>query len=144
VDRSLSRVIEWALRRWTDLDTRDYQSLLKLSGDFTVKELSVREGDWLADKLLKSCRLSEEGVIVLGIYRDDGDYVGAPKADTRIYPGDMLILYGRSGALREIDQRRADTNGEAAHDRAVSEQKRHVAEQDLQEEAHRQRRDVSK
>jgi hypothetical protein len=140
VDQYLSRLIEWAFRRWTDLDTRDYQSLLKLSGEYAVKELSVRERDWLADKLLRDCRLSEEGVVVLGIYRDDGDYVGAPRADTRIYPGDLLILYGRSGALRELDQRQEDIDGDAAHERAVSEQRQHMAEQQAQEEAHSRRR----
>jgi hypothetical protein len=144
VDRSLSRLIEWALRRWTDLDTRDYQDLLRLSGDYTVKELAVKEGDWLENKFLKNCRLTEEGVVVLGIYRDEGDYVGVPKANSRIYPGDLLILYGRSAVLRDLDQRRADTTGEAAHDRAINEQKRYEAEQEKQEEAHRQKREASK
>ena len=140
IDRYLSRIIERALRRWTDLDTRDYQSLLKLSGDYTVKEMSVSEGHWLADKSLRDIRLPEEGVLVLGIYRDSGDYVGAPKADTRIYPGDLLILYGRSEGLRELDQRREDTEGEAARERAVSEQRRHVAEQEAKEAAHGHKR----
>jgi len=140
VDRYLSRIIEWALRRWTDLDTRDYQSLLKLSGEYTVKELAVKEWDWLANKSLKDCRLTEEGVIVLGIYREGGDYVGAPTADTRIYPGDLLILYGRSGALRELDQRKENAAGETAHQRAVNEQQRYKAEQEVQEESHRRKR----
>jgi hypothetical protein len=141
IDLCLSRIIEWAIRRWTDLDTRDYLSLLKLSGEYTVKELSVRDGDWLADKHLRDCRLSEEGVIVLGIYRDDGNYVGAPKADTRIYPGDLLILYGRAANLRELDQRQEDTGGDEAHERAVSEQQQHMAEQEAREEDHRRKRD---
>lgn len=140
IDRYLSRLIEWALRRWTDLDTRDYQSLLKLSGEYMVKELSVSAHDWLADKRLKDCRLTEEGVMVLGIYRDNGDYVGAPRADTRIYAGDLLVLYGRSANLSELDQRQEDAAGEAAHDRAVNEQRRHVAEQEAQEKAHDRKR----
>ncbi len=144
VDRFLNRLIEWALARWTDLDTRDYQSLLKLSGKYTVKELSVKDGDWLANKSLRECRLTQEGVIVLGIYRSGGGYVGAPKAETKIYPQDQIILYGRADALRELDRRRADTNGEAAHDRVVSEQKRHVAEQDVQEEEHQRKRQTQR
>jgi hypothetical protein len=140
IDRYLSRVIEWAIRKWTDLDTRDYLSLLKLSGEYTVKELSVREGDWLADKRLRDCRLSAEGVIVLGIYRESGDYVGAPRADTRVYPGDVLILYGRAANLRELDQRQEDIGGDEAHELAVSEQRQHMAEQEAREKAHRRKR----
>jgi hypothetical protein len=139
IDRYLNRCIEWAFRKWTHLDTRDYQSLLKLSGEYTVKELAVKKGDWLANKTLRSCRLTEEGVIVLGIYRDNGDYVGAPKADTRIYAGNLLILYGRAANLRELDQRQEDAEGKAAHERAVEEQRRHMAEQEAQEEVHNRR-----
>jgi len=140
VDRYLTRLIEWALERWTDLDVRDYQSLLKLSGEYMVKELSVKRDSWLADKTLQHCRLTEEGVIVLGVYRRNGDYVGAPKAETKIYPGDQLILYGRAKALRELDERKADSSGEEAHDRAVSEQERHVADQEHQEREQARRR----
>ena len=141
VDRYLSRVIEWALRKWTDLDTRDYQSLLKLSGEYMVKELMVQEGDWVANKALRECQLTEEGVIVLGIYRDGGRYIGAPKADTEIYPKDTLILYGRADALRDLDKRQSDPSGQKAHDKAVSQQKQEVVKQDMEEKADKQKRE---
>ena len=144
IDRYLTRVIEWALRRWTDLDVRDYQSLLKLSGAYMVKEIAVREGDWLADKTLRECRLTEEGVIVLGIYRQDGEYVGAPKAGTKIYPDDQLILYGRAKTLGELDTRKADVQGQRAHDQSVSEHRLHVSEQEEKEKKHRRRRGEEK
>lgn len=32
LDRRMCAVIEWALRKWTDIDTRDYASVLHLSG----------------------------------------------------------------------------------------------------------------
>jgi hypothetical protein len=144
VDRYLTRLIERALKRWTDLDVRDYQSLLKLSGEYMVKELSVKKGGWLADKTLQHCRLTEEGVIVLGVYRRNGDYVGAPKAETKIYPRDQLILYSRAKALRQLDERKADSSGEAAHDRAVSEQARHIATQDDQKKEHESRRSAAR
>jgi uncharacterized protein with PhoU and TrkA domain len=99
-----------------------------------VKELSVKEGDWVANKSLGACCLNQEGIIVLGIYRNNGNYVGAPKDETMIYPEDQLILYGRSNALRELDTRHADATGEEAHGRAVVEQQRHISEQDAQEE----------
>jgi hypothetical protein len=140
-DKYLSGIIDWSFRKWTDLDTRDYQSLLKLSDEYIIKELMVREGDWVANKTLRECRLTDEGVIVLGIYRDDGAYVGAPKAETEIYPNDRFILYGRANALRELDRRRSDQSGQAAHDRAVDEQKRQTARQDMQEQSHKQKRE---
>ena len=79
LERYMSRAIEWAIRRWTNLDVRDYASLLRLSGGYNVTEIHVREGDWLACKDLKSCYLPEEGITILGIIRADGSYVGVPK-----------------------------------------------------------------
>lgn len=142
VERYMRRVIEWALRRWTDLDVRDYAGLLKLSGEYTVEELHISEGDWLAGKELRACRLNDEGVTVLDIYRNDGSYVGAPKADTEIYPEDTLILYGRGKTIRNLDERPADHVGDAAHEEAVSEQKRHEAEEQLQERHYKREREA--
>lgn len=140
VEKSLSKLIEWALQRWTDIDTRDYAGLLNLSGEYTVREMLVREGDWIEGKRLRDCRLSEEGVLVLGINRSDGAYVGAPRADTEIYSDDKLILYGRGKALSELDRRRADFTGERAHEEAVNEQKIEVARQEVRESEHKKKR----
>ena len=143
VERYMCRVIERALKRWTDLDVRDYASLLRLSGGYSVTEIHVREGDWVAGKKLRECYLPQEGITVLGISRSDGSYVGGPKGDTDIYPGDMLIVYGRAEKLRELDARRADRAGDEAHDRAVSEQIRHMREQEDRESRYRKKRQAA-
>ena len=132
-DRYLGRVINWALRRWTRLDVRDYASLLRLSGEYRVIEVQVREGDWVAGKNLQRCYLPEEGITVLGISRADGSYVGGPKGETEIYAGDTLILYGRARKFQDLDRRRADVAGDKAHKRAVREQKQHMEEQERRE-----------
>jgi len=142
LDRYLGRVIERALQRWTNLDVRDYASLLRLSGGYNVKEIHVKEGDWVAYKNLKTCYFPEEGITVLGIIRKDGGYVGGPKGETEIYPGDTLILYGRAEKLKELDKRCADVAGDEAHNRAVSEQKLHMEEQDRYEDEYKRKREA--
>ena len=42
VDRHLCSAISWALRRWTDLDARDYARLLHLREDYGVTWLRIR------------------------------------------------------------------------------------------------------
>ena len=140
IDRAMRRLIDWALRRWTDLDTRDYFALLKLSGNYRVMELYVDEGDWIADRTLHDCDLPEEGVTVLGLYRDNGDYVGVPKDDTKIFPGDTLLLYGRLKSLRSLGERKAGFQGEKAHEDAKDEQRREMEIQDAQEFEHKSRK----
>jgi NhaP-type Na+/H+ and K+/H+ antiporter len=142
IDHYLNRIINWALNRWTDLDTRDYASLLRLSGQYRVMEIKIQEGDWLDGKSLKNCYLNEEGALILGITRDDNLYVGVPNKDTEIYAGDTLIIYGRSDQLQELDKRRADIKGDQSHDRAVDQQKLQMVEQDRKEAEHKRKRQL--
>ena len=79
VDERVSRLIARALWRWTSLDVRDYANLLHLCGeDYGVAEIMVEPQDWLAGRRLGELSLPEEGVLVLGVQRDDGSYTGAP------------------------------------------------------------------
>jgi TrkA-C domain len=128
VDHWMSRLIERGLRRWTDLDTRDYEGLLHLAGDYAVSELVVEPDDWLADRTLAELELDEEGVLILGITRTDGQYLGAPGGRTTVLSGDTLVLYGSADRVAELD-RRAREGGDAAHAAAVSEQERVKAAQ---------------
>jgi len=106
--RVLERLIDRALNRWSDLDVRDYADLLELSGDYAVAELAVDPGDWLADKTLGELELRDEGVVVLGITRADGEWIGAADGDTELHAGDVLIVYGREERVAEIDARQGD------------------------------------
>ena len=121
-NRILTRLVRKALRRWTDLDLRDYASLLHLRGEYLVREIAVSRENWLANKKLKELRLRDEGIAILGIQRPDSTYVGAPHGDTAIYPGDTLILYGRKTALSELNQRQEGWAGEQAHQQAIANQ----------------------
>jgi hypothetical protein len=122
VDRALSRLIDAALRRWTDIDVRDYAELLELDGDYGVMELLVEEGDWLARRTLAEAALRDEGIVVLGVHRAGGAYIGAPDGHTRISPGDSLTVYARTHRLCELDERLRGAAGDRAHADAMTEQ----------------------
>lgn len=122
VDRYLSRCISWALKRSTDIEVRDFANLLRLTGNYSVKELLVEEEDWLANKTLAQLRLRDEGISVLGITRQNGNYIGAPRGSMEIRPGDNLILYGRTDCVSDLDRRRKGSQGDVDHDRAAREQ----------------------
>lgn len=132
-NRLLTRWVRWSLRRWTDLDVRDYAGLLHLRGKYRVMEIEVEAEDWLANKELKALRLRDEGIMVLGIKRSDGSYIGAPHGETYICPGDLLIMYGRRAALMELDVRHEGIAGNQAHQDAIAAQQQIENEQDLQD-----------
>lgn len=129
VDRRLNAGIGRVLARFTDLQTRDLAGLLDLSGDYSVSELAIDPGDWAADRTLGELKLRDEGVVVLGVTRPDGRYVGAPTFATHIDVGDVLLVYGRETALAELDDRPAGEAGDVAHESAVARQA-HVEQAD--------------
>lgn len=121
-ERMIWRLNTWALTRWGELELRDYTRLLRLARNYVVSEFSVKADSWLVGRTLAQLQLNREGVLVLGIERVSGVYLGAPRSTTRIEPGDCLILYGRQEALVELETRRADVQGNMQHVMAVTKQ----------------------
>ncbi len=122
IDARMSWVIHWAINRYTSLKVKDYASLLHLSGDYEVSELEVREGSWLEGKALRELNLLEEGVVVLGVKRSTGRYLGTPGGATEVRAGDVLLLYGREESIDWLQGRLKGTQGDREHEKAVSEQ----------------------
>jgi TrkA-C domain len=120
IEKHLNKVLAKVLKRWTDLEVRDYISLLQLQNGYAVNEMVIRQGDWLDGKSLEEAALPHEGILVLGIQRGSGEYIGAPRATDVIRYGDILVAYGWVDRLKELDQRTGPA-GDAAHKKAVEE-----------------------
>ena len=124
VDRRLSLAISKALNTYTRLSVHDYAKLLHLAGEYQITELAVEKDDWISEKKLSRARLRKEGIMVLGITRENGNYIGAPDGDTQILVNDRLILYGRAKAIHELDERRKGPRGDLEHREKTVEQKK--------------------
>ncbi len=122
LERVLSAFTRWALARWTTLDTRDFAQLLRFGHDYGIIELHARGDDWLVDQPLSELGLPDEGVVILGVHRKDGQFIGAPTGHTVIHADDDVLAYGRIDHLRELDDRHRGVVGDRAHREAVREQ----------------------
>lgn len=129
VNRRINSIIGRMLDKHTRLETRDYESLLHVSGEYRIGELRVEPGDWMAGRALSELRLRDEGIMVLGIVANDGTYFGAPDGDSQIREGDTLLLYARAPVIDSLDRRRRDPSGDEEHERMVAEQARLEDEQ---------------
>ena len=134
VDQRVNRIVEWALRRFTDLEVRDYSNLLHLGHGYSVVEMVVEEEDWLAHRDLATLRLSEEGVLILGIERPGDDYIGAPRGQTQLRAGDTVIMYGPREVLDNLDERCKGSAGNWDHYKAVDRQMQMLREEAEEEE----------
>jgi hypothetical protein len=83
-----------------DLEVRDYAAVLELEGGYAVAELLVEPQDWIAGRCLGAVTLRDEGVVVLGVHRQGGAYLGAPDGDTVVERG-VSIAGVRSEGMPE-------------------------------------------
>jgi hypothetical protein len=130
-DQKMSNLVSRYLKRYTDIDVNDYASLLHLSGEYRISEIYIDKDHWLANRTIRTTQVRDEGIIILAITRDNGTYLGAPQADTKIKVGDLLILYGRAKAMAALEKRLKDKRGYVEHKKLVEEQQK-VVDQEKQ------------
>lgn len=126
-NRLLTPLIQRALQRYTTLDLNDYANLLHLRENYRVVEVDAEPDSWLTRAPLGELALGQEGVLVLGIVRKSGEYIGAPRPDQQVQPGDKVIVYGRAARVRELRLR--SSSDQAAHENAMEEQRTISAQQ---------------
>lgn len=130
IDVWLTRIINKVLGRYTNLSNRDSASLYKLSGDYHITELQVREGDWIEGQTLEKSNLRNEGISILGIERTNGSYLGVPDSETLIEKDDVLILYGQEKIIKKLDTRKKGSTGDKEHESAMKQHKKLAKIQD--------------
>jgi len=125
VNRWLSKIIDKALTKYTDIDVKDYAAILHLSGEYQISELKVREDSWLANKTLQELELRKEGINVLGIERagENEEYIGSPNGKTTVKINDVVTMYGRDEVFKSLDERERNFRGELSHQELMRRQK---------------------
>ena len=138
MEKLMWNINTWGLRRFGNIHVHDYTRLLRVARNYVISELQVRQGDWLAGHTLEQLRLANEGVLVLGIEKPNGEYVGAPRGQTCLEAEDCLILYGRQELLLELDERQEGMEGNVQHVMAVTRQM-DLSEEELRSEGESER-----
>jgi NhaP-type Na+/H+ and K+/H+ antiporter len=141
LERVLVKLIKAGLKKFTNLNIKDYVEMLNLTGEYEITVIKVKKGDWLENKKLKDLKLHQEGVNLIAIQRDDGDYIGTPAGSTKIIDQDRLILYGREKNLKNLEKRRKNRKGDQEHEKAKAEQKEKRRQE---QEKEKQRQDDDK
>lgn len=78
----------------------DYEVLLHVKEGYSVSEVEVWEGHPYSGRTLRQSRPSDAGLVVLGIHRSDGEFVGAPDKFAEIRAGDLVMVYGSDDSIR--------------------------------------------
>jgi len=77
--------------------------------DMDIVELYVDENSPYAGKTLSEIDIGRKyGVNVIGIRRADGDLEVNVRGSTRVYPGDVLIIFGKEKDIREFREKEVE------------------------------------
>jgi len=79
----------------------DYDYLLNLRDGFCVYDGEIADDHPWIGKQLHEVRPADVGVIVLGVYRNEGNFVGAPNKETEVLKGDVLMVYGKDEDVKK-------------------------------------------
>jgi len=108
VEKIMRKIIKKFLqKRFPELHICDYTQLLGITRGYSISQIKVKEDNWLANKSLRELELNKEGILVLGIYRkvDKKEvYLNAPRGNTMILPGDILVCYGPESVLLNLSK----------------------------------------
>jgi K+/H+ antiporter YhaU regulatory subunit KhtT len=129
LDDYIERLINRFLSDYTNLRPRKLETLMTLMEDYEVTEISVDENNWLKGSCLKDLKLIDEGILILGIIRDE-TYVGIPRGRYEIQPEDKLIIYGKADNITDLCNRDDKLRGRQSHKEKVEEHREEMEEQD--------------
>jgi TrkA-C domain len=99
VKRLLEHAIQTSLVKFHQVRAMDYETVLRSSDGYAVMQFEIEPGHPMIGRTLAGVKLSAKGVLVLGIKRSTGEYIGAPHSTSDILEGDVLTVYGQEQAI---------------------------------------------
>ncbi|GMR05031.1 MAG: TrkA C-terminal domain-containing protein [Thermodesulfobacteriota bacterium] len=104
--RRWEHYIEKKLVKSKAFEEGDTEDLLHLLEGHVLLRVIIQDNSALMDKSLKEARLTEQGMIVLGIERGR-HWMSIPRADETIREGDRLVVYGSPDILKSTFSKKA-------------------------------------
>jgi len=110
VKRLLEMIIKASLKKVHGVRAMDYDTVLRSSDGYAVMQIKIEHGHPICGRTLAGAMLSTRGVLVLGIRRSTGEYVGATHSTTEILEGDVLTVYGQEDAIMSALETETESN----------------------------------
>lgn len=99
LERYFNGVVEKFLVRRTNFHPQQILRLVELPENYEIAELRPEPDSELVGRTLQKLDIERGEFRVLGIERDDGSFIGIPKAKSPILSGDRLLVYGQRNIL---------------------------------------------
>ncbi len=109
IRRPMDTVMRFSLERAGVVRALDYELLLNVEHGFCVSDFQIEEGHPFAGKALFESRPNDQGIVVLGVTRAEGGFIGTPNKNEILEIGDMVMVYGSEKAVDKMVHQGAET-----------------------------------
>lgn len=100
----LETAIRYSLERSGVVRALDYETILRSRDGYVVSQFDIDPSHPYIGRSLVDLGLGSRGVLILGMLRESGEYLGTPGKNSVIMAGDVLTVYGQEKTIREAFQ----------------------------------------
>lgn len=102
----LRKPLDILMRYWLEragvVRALDYELLLNVQHGYSVSDFHIEPEHPFAGKALFESRPNDQGIVVLGVSKQDGTFVGTPSKDEVLEAGDTVMIYGCEEAVDKM------------------------------------------
>ncbi len=102
VRKPLDILMRYWLERAGVVRALDYELLLNVQHGYSVSDFKIEVGHPFAGKALFESRPNDQGIVVLGVSKQGGTFVGTPSKDEVLEAGDTVMIYGYEDAVDKM------------------------------------------
>ncbi len=96
--------MRYSLERAGVVRALDYELLLNVQGGYCVSDFAVNSEHPFVGKALYESRPNDQGIVILGVTKTDGRFLGTPNKDVILECGDTVMVYGSEEAVDKMAQ----------------------------------------
>lgn len=102
IRRPMDALMRYSLERAGVARALDYELLLNVEHGYCVSDFKIGAKHPFEGKALYESRPNDQGIVVLGITKPNGTFLGTPGKDVVLEAGDTLMVYGSEEAVDKM------------------------------------------
>lgn len=102
IRRPMDALMRYSLERAGVARALDYELLLNVEHGYCVSDFKIGKNHPFEGKALCESRPNDQGIVVLGITKPNGSFLGTPHKDVVLEAGDTLMVYGSEEAVDKM------------------------------------------
>ncbi|MBT8036431.1 MAG: TrkA C-terminal domain-containing protein [Verrucomicrobiae bacterium] len=100
--KPMDAVMRYSLERAGVVRALDYELLLNVEHGFCVSDFRMEAEHPFVNKALHESRPNDQGIVILGVTKRGGGFIGTPSKDVVLEAGDTVMVYGSEESVDKM------------------------------------------